>query len=44
MKAQKPVDACIRFAKAVADYVLAMQMEMFGLRLDILVRSFACTI
>lgn len=27
-------DACIRFAKAVADYVLAMQMEMFGLRLD----------
>lgn len=23
-----------RFAKAVADYVLAMQMEMFGLRLD----------
>ncbi|MBD9056831.1 MAG: hypothetical protein EGR34_01505, partial [Prevotella sp.] len=25
---------CIRFAKAVADYVLAMQMEMFGLRLD----------
>ena len=27
-------DACIRFAKSVADYVLAMQMEMFGLRLD----------
>ena len=24
----------VRFAKAVADYVLAMQMEMFGLRLD----------
>lgn len=27
-------EACIRFAKAVADYVLAMQMELFGLRLD----------
>lgn len=27
-------DACIRFAVAVADYVLAMQMEMFGQRLD----------
>ena len=27
-------EACIRFAKAVADYALAMQMEMFGLRLD----------
>lgn len=26
--------ACIRFALAVADYVLAMQMEMFGQRLD----------
>lgn len=27
-------DACVRFATAVADYVLAMQMEMFGRRLD----------
>ena len=27
-------EACIRFALAVADYVLAMQMEMFGQRLD----------
>ncbi len=27
-------EACIHFAKAVADYVLAMQMELFGLRLD----------
>ena len=31
---EEETDACIRFAKAVADYVLAMQMEMFGLRLD----------
>lgn len=31
---EEETDACIRFAKTVADYVLAMQMEMFGLRLD----------
>lgn len=31
---EEETDACIRFAKAVADYVLAMQMEMFGLHLD----------
>lgn len=31
---EEETDACIHFAKAVADYVLAMQMEMFGLRLD----------
>ena len=31
---EEETDACIRFAKAVADYVLAMQMELFGLRLD----------
>ena len=31
---EEETDACIRFAKSVADYVLAMQMEMFGLRLD----------